>query len=59
MKERDRLFFVAKNTGIEENIIHYKRLRNDIVDELRKCKREHNDNNIDANKKMEKFFGEN
>ncbi|CAG5093266.1 Protein of unknown function [Cotesia congregata] len=56
MKERDRLFFVSKKFGIEEDINNYKRLRNDIVDELRTCKREHNDNNIDANKNNGKIL---
>ncbi|XP_044582916.1 uncharacterized protein LOC123263936 [Cotesia glomerata] len=56
MKERDRLFFVSKKFGIEDDINNYKRLRNDIVDELRRCKREHNDNNIDANKNNGKIL---
>ncbi|XP_053596013.1 uncharacterized protein LOC128667989 [Microplitis demolitor] len=56
IKERDRLFFVSKKFGREDDIIKYKRLRNYIVNELRKCKREHNDNNIDANKNNGKIL---
>ncbi|CAG5090297.1 Protein of unknown function, partial [Cotesia congregata] len=50
IKERDRLFFVSKNSGLEVDINNYKKLRNNIVDEIRKLKRAHNDNYIDVNK---------
>ncbi|XP_044591473.1 uncharacterized protein LOC123269702 [Cotesia glomerata] len=50
MKDRDRLFYISKNSGLEEDIKNYKRIRNDILDELRKCKRAYNDKNIDENR---------
>ncbi|XP_057335434.1 uncharacterized protein LOC130674181 [Microplitis mediator] len=56
MKERDRLFFLSKNSGIKKDIDEYKRLRNYIVDELRKRKRHYNDDKIDANKSNGKIL---
>lgn len=50
MKQRDKLFYIAKSTGRQIDIDNYKKLRNSIVSELRQCKRIFNDKKIDQNK---------
>lgn len=50
MRDRDKAFKRAKNSKEPKDINSYKKLRNDIVCEIRKSKREHYEMYIDKNK---------
>ncbi|XP_014295641.1 uncharacterized protein LOC103572909 [Microplitis demolitor] len=50
IKIRDNAFFKAKVSKIESDIVLYKKLRNDVVNELRLTKKLHYQQHIDDNK---------